>query len=139
MQNNENYAFLGNYPEHEVEFIESLLKSSGIPTMRKYPETGGYLEVYMGYNAFGIDIYVPTKKIKEARSIFKKDEQKLKIDNNKNVKEAQTEDISKTQKDDQSIFRNLRLIMKIILLIFIILNIGFLLFPALKSLMKLLY
>ncbi len=138
MQSNENYAFLDNYPEHEVEFIESLLKSSGIPTMRKYPETGGYLEVYMGYNAFGIDIYVPTKKIKEAMIILKKDEQKLKIDNNKN-KEFQTEDISKTQKGDKSIFRNLRLIMKIILIIFIILNIGFLFFPALKSLIKLLY
>jgi len=138
MQSNENYAFLGNYSEHEVEFIESLLKSSGIPTMRKYPGTGGYLEVYMGYNAFGIDIYVPTKKIKEAMSILKKDEQKLKIDNNKN-KEVQTEDLSKTQKDEKSIFRNIRLIMKIILIIFIILNISFLLFSALKSLIKLLY
>lgn len=70
MKNKENLKFLGNYPKHEVDFIESILKSYGIPTLRKYPESGGYLDIYMGYNAFGIDIYVPASKLKEAKSIL---------------------------------------------------------------------
>ncbi len=87
MDKENNFAFLGNYPEREVDFVESLLNSSGIPTIRKYPESGGYLDVYMGYSAYGIDIYVPAAKMKEAKNIVLPVEDKLKTDDKNETEE----------------------------------------------------
>lgn len=66
----EDLVFLGNYNLREAVFIESLLRSYDIHTVRKYLEAGGYLEVYMGCNFFGVEIYVPSDKLEIAREVI---------------------------------------------------------------------
>ncbi|MDD2400745.1 MAG: DUF2007 domain-containing protein [Clostridia bacterium] len=56
--------------ENEAEVIDSLLKSSGIPTLRKDRGAGGYLKIYMGMTTMGIDIYVPELYLKEAQPLI---------------------------------------------------------------------
>jgi len=126
----ENLKLLGNYSKHEIPFVESILESHDIPTLRKYPETGGYLDIYMGYNAFGIDVYVPVQKIEEARMILKSGEEKMKMNSRYKQKEDKSE--------SKSIFTYFSFIMKGILIIFIILNIGFLFSSLFKFILKLL-
>jgi hypothetical protein len=53
----------------EAEILESFLKAQGIPVLKKYPEAGGFLDIYMGTTAFGIDLYVPVDRLDEARDI----------------------------------------------------------------------
>jgi hypothetical protein len=50
----------------EANIIESLLRESHIPVLKKYKESGAYLNIYMGASPFGIDLYVPSKKLAEA-------------------------------------------------------------------------
>lgn len=55
----------------EAGRIESLLKAHGIPVLRKHKDAGGvYLEIYMGMSAAGIDLYVPSRFLEEAREII---------------------------------------------------------------------
>ncbi|WP_125990838.1 DUF2007 domain-containing protein [Halocella sp. SP3-1] len=68
MGNNE-FALLGNYNDHEVDIVESLLRQMDIPVMRKYPDTGAYLEVYLGTSPFGVALYVPESQLSMARDV----------------------------------------------------------------------
>lgn len=68
MGNNE-FALLGNYNDHEVDIVESLLRQMDIPVMRKYPDTGAYLEVYLGTSPFGVALYVPESQLSMARGV----------------------------------------------------------------------
>lgn len=56
--------------EMEAVIIESLLRSEGIQTMRKYREAGDFLVVYMGTSSFGIDIHVPEEQLERAQEII---------------------------------------------------------------------
>jgi hypothetical protein len=47
--------------ETEADVLESLLNSYGIPVLRKYRESGSYMNVYMGTTVMGVDLYVPSK------------------------------------------------------------------------------
>lgn len=47
--------------ETEADVLESLLNSFGIPVLRKYRESGSYMNVYMGTTVMGVDLYVPSK------------------------------------------------------------------------------
>lgn len=71
--------------EVEADIIESLLKSYGIPILKKYEEAGAFLNVYMGFSTFGIKIFVPESKLEEARIIIEKG------NNKKLQKESQEE------------------------------------------------
>ncbi len=51
----------------QADILESKLKFYGIPVMRKYRENGGYLKIYMGVTPFGIDLYVPSGLLADAR------------------------------------------------------------------------
>jgi hypothetical protein len=54
----------------EADLIESILKANNIPVLKKYKEAGAYLNLYMGMTSFGVDIYVPSKILDEAKKLI---------------------------------------------------------------------
>jgi len=54
----------------EADIIESFLKTSGIPVIRRHRESGDFLTVLMGNTAYGIDLFVPEERAKEARELL---------------------------------------------------------------------
>ncbi|SET58650.1 Putative signal transducing protein [Natronincola peptidivorans] len=56
-----------------ADIIEAKLNDSGIPVLKKHREIGGYLNIYMGMTSLGIDIYVPSKLLEEAKEIISLD------------------------------------------------------------------
>ncbi len=64
-------AYLTSVPNGiEAEIIEALLNSNGIPVLKKFRKAGGYLVIYMGATNFGVDLYVPSKLLEEAKDII---------------------------------------------------------------------
>jgi len=59
------------YDEAQASVIESLLRSYDIPTARNYREAGGIVRVFTGKAIWGIDICVPSRKLKAAQKIVK--------------------------------------------------------------------
>lgn len=56
--------------EIEAELILNLLHSNHIPCFKKSKETGGYMNIYMGYSIFGEDIYVDKEDYEEAMDLL---------------------------------------------------------------------
>lgn len=56
----------------EADVIISLLKSFNIPVMKKSKGTGELMEIYFGSSKFGVDLYVPSKALKEALELINK-------------------------------------------------------------------
>lgn len=54
----------------QADILESKLKFYGIPVMRKHRETGALLTVYMGASPFGVDLYVPSELLENARKLI---------------------------------------------------------------------
>ena len=57
----------------EAGMVESQLKVYGIPVLRSFKESGGYMSVLMGDTVMGIDIYVPSKLLEQATEIISSD------------------------------------------------------------------
>ncbi|NLM72558.1 MAG: DUF2007 domain-containing protein [Clostridiaceae bacterium] len=55
----------------EADIIESILKPSGIPVLKKYRETGHYMTLVLGKSNYGIDLFVPGDRVVEARELVK--------------------------------------------------------------------
>jgi len=70
--NNKNAEefFLSVKDDIEASIVEAKLRASGIPTIKRYREAGGYLEIYMGMNSFGVDLYVPRHLLEEAQVVY---------------------------------------------------------------------
>lgn len=68
--NNAEAFFLSVKDDIEASIVEAKLRASGIPTLKRYREAGGYLEIYMGMNSFGVDLYVPRHLLEEARIVY---------------------------------------------------------------------
>lgn len=97
----------------EAEVIEALLKSNGIPVLKKFREAGGYLDIYMGATNLGIDLYVPSKLLEEAKNIIESNQE---IDAEEDRQNTTEEDISEF---DEKYKEKQRIRAWIILLIFI--------------------
>lgn len=55
----ENWVFLcGVNQDQEADIIVALLNQENIPTLKQYPEAGGFLKIAYGLTA-GVDLYVP--------------------------------------------------------------------------------
>jgi len=54
-----------------AEIIVSFLQSNHIPARKKHRESGAYMEVLMGMTSYGIDIYVPSRLLDEAKKLLK--------------------------------------------------------------------
>lgn len=59
--------------EIEADVIQSILESEGIPSLKKYNESSGYLKIYMGMTNFGVEIYVPDELKEKAQAILNAD------------------------------------------------------------------
>ena len=53
----------------EADMLVELLKNNEINAMAKTSGSGGYLQVAMGTNMFGVDIYVDEEQYEEAKKI----------------------------------------------------------------------
>ncbi|MBQ4340033.1 MAG: DUF2007 domain-containing protein [Firmicutes bacterium] len=63
--------FLVNVKDiNEAEIIMGLLKSEGIPAVRKHIFTGDYLEVLGNSTPFGVNIFVPPSEVMKAKEIL---------------------------------------------------------------------
>ena len=60
--------------EHEAELVLGMLKSEGIPVLKKAQDASGGLAVVKG-TEIGIDLYVPYPAMRAARTILRQDEQ----------------------------------------------------------------
>lgn len=58
-----------------AEIIESLLIANQIPVLKRFRQAGGYLSIYMGMATFGVDVYVPSNRLAEAREIVENSRQ----------------------------------------------------------------
>ena len=64
-------AFLVNVKDiTEAEIIIGLMKSEGIPAIRKHVFTGDYLEVLGNSTPFGVNIFVPPSELEKAKELL---------------------------------------------------------------------
>jgi hypothetical protein len=54
----------------DSEIIVSLLRSEGIPVMKKRHEGGEFLNIYMGSSFYGVELYVPSKLHAKAKELL---------------------------------------------------------------------
>lgn len=66
--------------EIKANDIESLLKVHGIPVLKKHRGSGGYLQIYMGISNTGIDIFVPSRALEEAKEIMKQNSLDIRVE-----------------------------------------------------------
>lgn len=59
----------------EAEMMEKMLEEYGIPCFIKDLESGGYMNIYMGYSVFGSEIYVREGDLKRAKSLLEEQAQ----------------------------------------------------------------
>lgn len=62
--------------DHEADLVLELLKSEGIPVLKKAQDASGGLSVVKG-NEIGVDLYVPYAAMRAARTILRQDEQEM--------------------------------------------------------------
>lgn len=67
----DEWQFLINVgTNYELELITSILAQEGILVMKKSQGSGAYTDVIMGTSLTGYDIYVPARRLAEAREIL---------------------------------------------------------------------
>lgn len=67
----DEWQFLINVgTNYELELITSILAQEGILVMKKSQGSGAYTDVIMGNSLTGYDIYVPARRLAEAREIL---------------------------------------------------------------------
>jgi hypothetical protein len=109
----------------EAEMIEALLNDNNIKVIVRHDEFGGYSMIYMGYSAYNIELYVAEADYEQARELLKN----LNIDAAEELNEtAQNQKAKKGRSRDKSISFYLAQIAKIIIIIYLILNLIALIF-----------
>lgn len=65
-------AFLANVQGDQIdsEMALSLLRSFGIPYTCEFPGSGRFVKLIFGFTAAGMDIFVPTTRLEEARQLL---------------------------------------------------------------------
>jgi hypothetical protein len=67
----DEWQFLINVgTNYELELITSILAQEGILVMKKSQGSGAYTDVIMGTSLTGYDIYVPARRLAQAREIM---------------------------------------------------------------------
>jgi len=124
----EEWQFLKNVgTNYELELITSILAQERILVMKKSKGSGAYTDVIMGASLTGYDIYVPAKRLAEAREIvdnlpvFEDDE----IDfNTPPAVDPVQSDASATEIEEGFMLRN-RNILKLLFFIFVLIPLVF--------------
>jgi len=109
----------------EAEMIEALLNDNNIEVIVRHDEFGGYSVIYMGYSAYNVELYVAEYDYKEARELLNG----LNLETDYGNEKLKTEK-QKTNSSDQgkSISFYLAQIAKIIIILFLMLNLIALIF-----------
>ncbi|MCX7708842.1 MAG: DUF2007 domain-containing protein [Clostridia bacterium] len=64
-------AFLTSVSDNiNADMIEAKLNDNGIPVLKKYKESGGYLNIYMGATSYGVELYVPSRLLEKAKELL---------------------------------------------------------------------
>jgi hypothetical protein len=105
----------------EAEMIEAMLNDNQIEVIIRHDEFGGYSMIYMGYSAYNIEIYVAEDDYDKAKELLKD----LNIDTNQEVDQEKTK---KDKNQNKSISFYLAQIAKIIIILYLLLQIIALLF-----------
>lgn len=50
--------------------VESRLAAAGIPVIYKYPEGGGMGKVVLGFSGYGVYLFVPKSRLREAKRLL---------------------------------------------------------------------
>lgn len=72
-QNESQTLLVSNLNTMEAEIIISILESYNIPYLKKNEGTGGVMEIYAGYNNYGINIYVQPEMLQIAKELINPD------------------------------------------------------------------
>ena len=69
----ESPAFLTDAVEAggEAELLCQMLRSYGIPVLRRYEKDGTLGKVVLGFSGYGVKLYVPASRLEEARDLMK--------------------------------------------------------------------
>ena len=69
----ESPAFLTDAVEAggEAELLCQMLRSYGIPALRRYEKDGTLGKVVLGFSGYGVKLYVPASRLEEARELMK--------------------------------------------------------------------
>lgn len=109
----------------EAEMIEALLNDNNIEVIVRHDEFGGYSMIYMGYSAYNIELYVSENDYKKAKELLKS----LNIDSVDNSNgTAENQKAEKDIRREKSISFYLAQIAKIVIILYLILNLIALIF-----------
>jgi len=109
----------------EAEMIEALLNDNNIEVIVRHDEFGGYSMIYMGYSAYNIELYVAQDNYEQAKELLKN----LNIEsNNQNDKTVLDSADQGNDQQVKSISFYLAQIAKIIIILYLILNLIALIF-----------
>ncbi|HOK42389.1 MAG TPA: DUF2007 domain-containing protein [Thermoclostridium caenicola] len=125
----------------EADLLEAILREHHIPVMRKYRESGAYLNIIMGNTVMGIDLYVPASSLEDARNLIRPD---LQDENDVNMYEVpdtaeDTENIEKDENDEILELRDEKTVIQrksILMVLQIIFILALLLVPFILYLLK---
>ena len=109
----------------EAEMIEALLNDNNIEVIVRHDEFGGYSMIYMGYSAYNIELYVADKDYEQARELL--NDLNLERDNQEEEIVENSEGIDKINQG-KSISFYLAQIAKIIIILYLLLNLFTLIF-----------
>ena len=54
----------------EAELLCQMLRSYGIPVLRRYDKDGTLGKVVLGFSGYGVQLYVPASRLEEARELM---------------------------------------------------------------------
>ena len=109
----------------EAEMIEALLNDNNIEVIVRHDEFGGYSMIYMGYSAYNIELYVADKDYEQARELL--NSLNLERDNQDDEVVESSEEVDKRE-EGKSISFYLAQIAKIIIILYLLLNLFTLIF-----------
>lgn len=69
----ESPAFLTDAAEAggQADLLCQMLRSYGIPVLRRYEKDGTLGKVVLGFSGYGVKLYVPASRLEEARELMK--------------------------------------------------------------------
>jgi len=109
----------------EAEMIEALLNDNNIEVIVRHDEFGGYSMIYMGYSAYNIELYVAETDYEQARELL----QDLNLDAEaESSEEDQDREEINSGEQAKSISFYLAQIAKIIIILYLLLNLIALIF-----------
>ena len=120
--------------EIEASLIESILNGNGIAVVKKYCDAGGYVNIYMGTSATGMDIYVSRKNYEIAKEIIKAD---VDVANREELEE--TEEEKAIFKEEKKLLQKKRSIKAWIALLFLIPGIAIIIYAAIYGIIRILF